>query len=239
MSSALVKSMALKAVALGVKIPEPRIDRVIELIHLKRLLSILDVNCVVDVGANRGQFAKELRAIGYAGRIVSFEPIRLEFDRMSRHFSDDAHWKGYRLALGNEERETNIHVARLTVLSSLLNSISQEEKRREHIEKVSVRRLDTMFASLVEGIDAPRVFLKMDTQGYDLEVFKGAAGCISEICGLQSELSVQPIYEAMPHYLEALAVYEEAGFDLHNLSVVNRGSDGELVELNCFMRRRR
>jgi FkbM family methyltransferase len=236
MVSQFVKAVALKAIALGMKLPEPQIDRVIELLHLRRLLSFLRINCVLDVGANHGQFAKELRAIGYSGRIVSFEPLQREFDRMSEHFSHDANWRGYRLALGSDEALMDIHVDRLTVLSSFLNSIAKHDQQRT--ERVSVKRLDTMFSSVVQGIESPRVFLKMDTQGYDLEVFNGAAGCIAEICGIQSELSVQPLYEGMPHYLEALETYERAGFDLHNLSVVNRESDGGLVELNCFMRRK-
>jgi hypothetical protein len=69
-------------------------------------------------------------------------------------------------------------------------------------------------------------FLKMNTQGYDLEVFKGTAGCMDKIRGIQSELSVQPLYKNMPHFLEALDAYAAAGFDPYNLSVVNRVSDG-------------
>jgi hypothetical protein len=79
----------------------------------------------------------------------------------------------------------------------------------------------------------------MDTQGYDLEVFRGASGIISKILGIQSELSIQPIYRDMPHYLEALEAYESAGFELFNLSVVNRVDTGGLLEMNCFMRRSR
>jgi hypothetical protein len=122
------------------------------------------------------------------------------------------------------------------VLSSFLDSVDKGEKVTTH--EVSMRRLDSMFASIVEGIDDPRVFLKIDTQGYDVEVFKGASGCIANVRGLQSELSVQPVYMEMPHYLEALEAYEAAGFDLHNLSVVNRVPNGGLLELNCFMKRK-
>src|SRR5262249_38380754 len=98
--------------------------------------------------------------------------------------------------------------------------------------------LDELFSHLVSGIRDPRVFLKMDTQGYDLEVFKGARSSIRNILGLQSELSVRPLYHGMPHYLEALSVYEDAGFELFDLTVVTRTSEGGLQELNCFMKRR-
>jgi len=91
----------------------------------------------------------------------------------------------------------------------------------------------------MKDFDSSRVFLKMDTQGYDLEVFRGTSGCIDKIQGIQSELSIQALYKNMPHYLEVLEAYEAAGFDLYNLSVVNRVSNGGLLELNCFMRRAR
>lgn len=62
---------------------------------------------------------------------------------------------------------------------------------------------------------------------------------IQHISGLQSEISVRPLYHGMPHYLEALAVYEDAGFELFDLTVVTRTSEGGLQELNCFMKRAR
>jgi hypothetical protein len=73
--------------------------------------------------------------------------------------------------------------------------------------------------------------------GYDLEVFAGAQGCLESIAALQSELSVVPLYKGMPRYLDALATYEQAGFQLFNLSFVARTTEGSLQELNCLMKR--
>jgi hypothetical protein len=89
----------------------------------------------------------------------------------------------------------------------------------------------------LSDVQSSRIFLKMDTQGYDLEVFSGATGALDRVLGLQSELSVRPLYEGMPHYIQSLETYQSAGFDLYNLSVVNRIETGGLLELNCFMRR--
>ena len=104
-------------------------------------------------------------------------------------------------------------------------------------EDVEVKRLDDIFGTIVSDLVSPRVLLKMDTQGYDLKVFAGAQGCLQSIQALQSELSIVPLYQNMPHYLESLATYERAGFQLFNLSVVSRTRDGGLQELNCFMKR--
>ena len=84
------------------------------------------------------------------------------------------------------------------------------------------------------------MFLKVDTQGYDVEVIKGAGERIAEIRGLLSELSVIPIYQNMPHYLDALRFYEELGFRLHSLHVVSRVGNAigdEVVEYDAPMLR--
>lgn len=129
-----------------------------------------------------------------------------------------------------------IHVYEESVYSSFLEKLDSQQGLTP--QEVQVKRLDDIFPSLIQGIESPKVFLKMDTQGFDLEVFKGAAGCLEHIVGIQSELSIQPIYKGMPHYLEALQVYESAEFELFNLSPVNRTDNGRIIELNCFMRRK-
>lgn len=230
-----LKNRAMSLIGRGFQLPESIINRVQELVMLRKLLDQLQINCVLDVGANCGQFAHELRRIGYRGHMISFEPVEREFAQLSESFRGDSKWRGYRLALGSENKHARIHVPASTVMSSLLSPLEHDPAMQ--LEEIEVRRLDDLLPSLLADVHQPRVFLKMDTQGYDLEVFKGARGCIGEILGLQSEISVQPLYQEMPHYLEALAVYESAGFELYNLSVVLRNRSRALQELNCFMRR--
>ena len=95
-----------------------------------------------------------------------------------------------------------------------------------------------LFADLVRPLVHPRVFLKMDTQGYDLEVIRGATGCLGGIVAMQSEVSVQPLYDGMTHYTDALAHYEELGFTLMHLALVTRGNThGNVVEYDALMAR--
>ena len=70
-----------------------------------------------------------------------------------------------------------------------------------------------------------------------MRCFLGSEGCMHRIVAMQSEISMKPLYQGMTHYLEALACYEQAGFELLSLSVVTR--DGLAIqEMNCLMRRR-
>ncbi len=93
----------------------------------------------------------------------------------------------------------------LTVISSLLTPLHGCSMGKEEVE---VKRFDEVFSSLVSAIIRHRVFVKLDTQGYDLKVFKGATGCIGSIDRIQSEISAIPLYAAMPQYTEALAACE-------------------------------
>jgi FkbM family methyltransferase len=225
-----LKKAAFWAIRSGINVPSESLTRIEELVHLRSLLTQLDVDCVLDVGANRGQFASEVRGIGYSGPIISFEPIASEFNALKSRFAADPQWQGHQIALGRDALDTVINVPNKTVNASLLTPVSGEKCRQEPMK---VRRLDSI------ELPYSRVFLKMDTQGYDLEVFAGAQGVLGRIVGLQSELSVVPLYDGMPRYLKALETYETAGFLLFNLAVVNRVADGGLLELNCFMRRAR
>jgi FkbM family methyltransferase len=131
---------------------------------------------------------------------------------MSDYFKEDTSWKGFNIALGSDNTIQNFNIARLSNLSSFLNPKAKIEVN--HVTKVKVRRLDSIFDELIKPINNPRIFLKIDTQGYDMEVIKGAQNCIHQILMLQSEISVQAIYENSPHYTESLIFYESLGFQL-------------------------
>ena len=63
----MIKNLALSTIAAGFEVPENGFSRYFELAYLRRLLRVLDINCVLDVGVNRGQFADELKRTGYRG----------------------------------------------------------------------------------------------------------------------------------------------------------------------------
>ena len=92
------------------------------------------------------------------------------------------------------------------------------------------------FDELFDGIKRPRPFLKLDTQGFDLDVFKGAGDAIDRFVGLQSELSLMEIYKGMPGMQESLAAYEEAGFEIAALYPVSRQTrTARVLEYDCVM----
>ncbi len=204
--------------------------------YLIRFLRQFRVNCVLDVGANTGGYARLLRRLGYRGHICSFEPNAEAFSALTASFRLDRSWRGFPIALGAKRARAPFHVASAHNESSFLDRPQTGWIRR--IEEVEIERLDAVFEDLVQSIQDPRVLLKMDTQGYDMKVVEGASATLAKILALQSEVSVQPLYERMVHYTDALRRYEELGYSLMNLSVVVRGkTHGNVVEYDALMAR--
>jgi FkbM family methyltransferase len=209
-------------------------------VQLPALFGMYGVNCVVDVGAHEGEYAKRLRAGGFEGRIVSFEPVPRAFAELERAAADDPDWHVHRVALGREEGTTAMNVVPGT-LSSILPATKFGAGRYPRLQEpeqvdVEVKRLDRMLDELLDGIDTPRPFLKLDTQGYDLDVFAGAGDAIERFVGMQSELALMGIYKGMPRMRKALATYEKAGFEIAALYPVSRQTrTGRVLEYDCVM----
>ena len=209
--------------------------------HLRDVLGHYRVDCVLDVGANKGQYVRLLRRAGFRGRIISFEPVPELFAQLAAAAADDPLWEVHQVALGREDGELEMNVVPGT-LSSLLPASEFGSARYERLQEattvaVPVRRLDELLAEVTPAdADRSRMLLKLDTQGFDLEAFAGATGVLDEIVALQSEVALLTIYDGMPRLPEALAAYEAAGFEVTGLYPVSRESrTRRVLEYDCVM----
>lgn len=207
--------------------------------QLRSILEHLRIDLVLDVGANVGQFGRDLREI-YAGELHSFEPVAATHEQLAAAAAGDPRWTVHRFALGSANTTLNIRVTGSTTFSSMLPASEFATRRfgdgatmaRE--EPVAVRRLDDVLEELVPNAVTRRIFLKMDTQGFDLEVFRGIVTNRRCVLALQSEVSLIPVYDGMPHWTESLRVYEEAGFFVAAMMPV--ATDGlRVVEYDCLL----
>lgn len=232
----LTGKLGYRAIGLGVRTParfEVFRQQCRTIDEIKRLA----IDVVFDVGANEGFYAKHLRMLGFRGTILSFEPDPTTYTRLVTMAKGDRNWRTFNCALGETAGEMDfrvIHHGNGTTLSSALVPTDWLENLPFETIKVPVRTVAEM---MVEERIGGQIFLKMDTQGFDLKVFAGA-GNHSAIKLLQSEVSVHPLYEGMPHYTEALAHYEQAGFELLDLFVVCRDVSGAVAEYDAIMRRK-
>ncbi|MFN2468498.1 MAG: FkbM family methyltransferase [Gaiellaceae bacterium] len=211
--------------------------------HLRQLLVRLGVNCVVDVGARVGDYGALCRRLGYEGRIVSVEPATDNHRVLSERARGDDGWIVVRAALGSSDEQRALNIAAFSGLNSFLErndyneSLIGDAGRTVDQEVVDVRRLDSLLPAWVADVPDPRVFLKIDTQGWDLEVVRGAGGVLPLMPALHVELAVRPIYEGAVTYLDALHELEAAGFALSGLFPGVSDRHARVVELECFMTR--
>jgi FkbM family methyltransferase len=163
-----------------------------------RLLSERRITLLLDVGANSGQYVREMRGLGYAGRVVSFEPLQAAFEALRARARGDASWTCKQIALGDGPGSATIHIAGNSWSSSLLpmletHSQAAPESRYVGSETVSVRMLDEVLPEVARPDD--RIFLKVDTQGYEKRVLEGARQSLRRIDLIQLECSLRHLYQ--------------------------------------------
>jgi len=165
--------------------------------RLIKLLRDYGISLVFDIGANAGQYAVLLRELGYSGRIVSFEPLSTAFAQLQKEARGDTLWECENLALGDHEGKTTIHIAANSQSSSILEMLplhrqSAPESRYVASEEISLSTMDAQMRK--HRRPGERVFVKIDTQGYEQQVLSGAAGAMADITGVELEMSLAPLY---------------------------------------------
>ncbi|MBN1385113.1 MAG: FkbM family methyltransferase [Elusimicrobia bacterium] len=210
--------------------------------HLAKLFKKLDICCVLDVGANEGGFGEFLRNnICYDGWLISFEPVRKLFDRLQIKTEKDPRWIAYNFALGSKIAEVEINVMKEHSFSSFLTPDHSvvtkfaEENKVDYKQVVTVKTLDSIIGMLRAKCFINNVYLKMDTQGYDMEVIKGAEETLPSILALQTELALRRTYRNMPGYLDVLQTLNEKGFDITGMYPVMRDASLSIIEFDCVM----
>ena len=214
--------------------------------HLQQLFEITGVTCVIDVGANTGQYRDFLRyMVGYKGRIVSFEPVKANFDVLQQKASRDTNWQVFNFGLGASNGSAEINVMRDTKFSSLLqpdDSVVRQFRYENEVmyrEQIEVRRLADIAGEFARSATAgDRYYLKSDTQGYDLQVLEGAKALLGNVVAMQMELPIRPIYQQMPTLTAAIEFSRELGFDVTGVFPVSRDKHLRIIELDCVFAKR-
>ena len=192
-----------------------------------RFISMLrthNVNLIFDVGANAGQFGVLLREIGFEGKIVSFEPLSDARESLQNISRNDPLWQiALQTAIGEENGEIEIQIAGNSQSSSVLDMLDTHVRAApdsKYIgkEKVALRTLDSIAPDYMDSDSI--AFIKIDTQGYETQVMNGAKKLMSQIVGLQVEISLVPLYKGQCLFDEMLKKLKNDGFELWSISSV-------------------
>jgi len=209
--------------------------------RLKKIISVYKIDCIFDVGANVGQYHDFLRDdVDYSGLIISFEPDPDNFKKLNELKKADDKWVIFDYALGNEKKSLDFHIMRSNDFNSFLEPDNSETcyfKDGNSIEKtikIQTVRLDEIIIDIKKKYSFENMFLKLDTQGFDLKVFEGAFGCLDQIRGVQTEVSFVPIYKNMPSFDASLQLFKSKGFEVSGLYSLSEARFPYAVEFDCI-----
>lgn len=197
-----------------------------------------DVVVVFDVGANVGQFAKDLRRNSYGGEIFSFEPVSNIYQRLAQNFKKDAKWHGLQLGVGSRSGQFDIQISANSGLSTSfleMNKVHLENFPQSHYIKSENVRVVTLSDQIKElGIDGSKLAIKIDVQGLELEVLRGAVHEIAEVQCLLIEVSLTSLYVGEPTLNEIITFLEN-----HNHKIVDifrgvRSRTGDLLQVDII-----
>lgn len=208
----------------------------------RQLFKSYDIDIVLDVGANTGQFSHQLRGdIGYSKRIVSFEPLSAAFKQLEANSSGDSQWKIFNFALGDKEETKVINIAGNSQSSSFLDMLQAHERAApgsKYIggEKIVIKRLDSVFDEVCSR--GEQVYLKIDTQGFESRVIKGAENSLKDINTIQLEMSLVPLYEGELLFHEMSGLMIEKGYSLVSIeTMLSDNNTGQLLQVDGIFHR--
>ncbi len=206
-----------------------------------KLLQAHKVDLVIDVGANIGQYGATLRKVGYRGRIVSFEPMRNALDQLVERARNDGNWQVFPFGLGEAQEFCDLNVSLNSISSSVLSMLSTHEifsptSQVTAKERIEIRRLDDVFEQ-IHG-RAKHVWLKIDVQGFEDRVFKGAQASLPSVEFVQVELSLRPLYDSQLLHLEIMQFLASLGFELIGVEPgFQDRNTGELLQMDGIFKR--
>jgi FkbM family methyltransferase len=172
------------------------------------------IKTVIDIGANVGQFAKEIRSTLPDAEIISFEPIKECYDALVASFAKDTRFRAYNMALGTENTTLNMNKSAYTPSSSLLPMATKHKELFPHTEAqttetVQVKRLDDVLSDqkLPQGI-----LIKIDVQGFEDKVIQGGLETFKKASVAIIETSFSPFYEGQPLFDDIYQKMSALGF---------------------------
>lgn len=208
----------------------------------KKIMAYFNIDTVLDIGANTGQYGRQLRSeIGYAKKIISFEPLSTAFEVLKANAKPDPNWQVFNFALGDAEEYKEINISGNSFSSSMLDMLpshieSAPQSKYIGKETITVKKLDSVFSDICKP--SANVYMKIDTQGFESKVLKGAKRSLPQIGTMQMELSLVPLYKGERLFDEMLILMKEKGYALIAIEPgFTNPETGQLLQVDGIFRR--
>ena len=180
------------------------------------------IDMIIDVGANQGQTGLGLRHDGYKGKILSFEPLKNEYNKLLNVSNNDPLWTiAPRCAIGNFDGDIDINIAGNSGSSSILPMMDIHTSAAPNstyigIQNVQIYKLDSIYQKYIDN-HSKSILLKIDTQGFEWEVLDGSTELLKIVTGVTLELSFAELYAGQKLWIDIVNRLESLGFKLWSI----------------------
>lgn len=201
----------------------------------------LPIKTIIDVGANKGQFAKKILPIFPNANIFCFEPLPESFKEL-RQWAEkhgEGRIKAYSLALGDTEQTLEIsrHDDHSPSSSFLTPTAFSEDlfpfTQKRSSALVEQTTLDT-WAKTIPEFHFSEMLIKLDVQGYEDRVIKGgrktftrAKACITEVC-------LDQLYEGQATFRDISSLFHDLGYRYAGNLFQSYANDGHIVYIDAI-----
>ena len=193
------------------------------------VIKTLGIDCVLDGGANSGQYATRIRGNGFQGKIISFEPGSSAFEKLETNAKIDAQWDCVKVALGSQTQSLHLNLATNDGMSSSLKQPGDHLTEFpsvlfEGTELVQVVTLESVLAN----IDS-KTLIKLDVQGFELEALKGLGKEVDKVLAIELEMTLIPMYVGEATLGNVVNYVEDLGFQIFSISEFGKKANGQVT----------
>lgn len=215
------------------------LNRVAPSIEHREILQTLEPECLLDVGANRGQFSLMTRLVHSTIPIHAFEPLPSEGAVYQNIFKSHPKITLHSIALGEKEGTAEIHVSHRADSSSLLPIGELQSKLFPSTYEVGMVQVRVGVLDKMPEIwrSYRRCLLKLDVQGFELAVLRGSREALKHCAYVYAECSDVPLYTGQALYPEVAGFLKGEGF-LPTRRANEQIVDGRLIQADYLFTKR-
>jgi FkbM family methyltransferase len=213
--------------------------RVAPSIEHREVIASLRIDRLIDAGANRGQFSLMTRLEHPTIPIHGFEPLLSEGEVYRQVFSGDSEVTLHDMALGEKPGTAEIHLSRRADSSSLLPIGDMQSKLFPSTDEVGTLKVRVATLDELQDVwgSARKALLKLDVQGFELSVLRGAKMALKNCAYVYAECSDVPLYTGQALYPEVAGFLKGEGF-LPTRRANEQIVDGKLIQADYLFTRR-
>ncbi len=200
----------------------------------------IEPDAFFDVGANVGMSAEHYLSLGYNVPVYSFEPVSHLYKELKLKADSNSRWNTFNVGIGDVKDKLSINVSgghggasSFLQMTDEFKSIAPDQEVGR-TETVDIITLSDFYNA--NSLDHKRIFLKIDVQGFELNVLKGSSLILDKIVGLKVETSIKKQYYNEPDVFEILPYILNLGFSVYGIEEGWRNPvNKELLQIDLFL----